>query len=306
MVFGSCRPCMRASERTGFAGRGGHARGRGRSSRWARRRWSSAKWRWAWSSWSAPACWCRTFVHLRSLSPGFDPSKSITATISLQDARYRGLRESESTLQPIRSNASAPFQVFSPPASRSGSRIRGSSTSDSVRSTEDRPYRARDHQRQLHHAGVSAGASSPAPRGARFHGRRPRWRRRRCNRQRGVRDAGTTRGKAYGAAHQCRRDAHDRRDCCDRSCDLVRIRRFQRSPRVAAHRLHSGRAGGRRLFQTRAHVVLPRVGRAEPRLGRAGRRGHSSSVQGVDPLLPIAKMESMSECRPNRSRINGS
>lgn len=31
----------------------------------------------------------RTFVHLRSLSPGFDPSQVVTATISLQDARYQ-------------------------------------------------------------------------------------------------------------------------------------------------------------------------------------------------------------------------
>jgi predicted permease len=31
----------------------------------------------------------RSFVHLRSLSPGFDPSSVITATVSLQDARYR-------------------------------------------------------------------------------------------------------------------------------------------------------------------------------------------------------------------------
>ena len=30
----------------------------------------------------------RTFVHLRSLNPGFDPSNVVTATISLQDARY--------------------------------------------------------------------------------------------------------------------------------------------------------------------------------------------------------------------------
>ena len=30
----------------------------------------------------------RTFVHLRTLSPGFDPSSVITATISLQDKRY--------------------------------------------------------------------------------------------------------------------------------------------------------------------------------------------------------------------------
>lgn len=31
----------------------------------------------------------RTFVHLRTLDPGFDPSNVITATISLQDARYQ-------------------------------------------------------------------------------------------------------------------------------------------------------------------------------------------------------------------------
>jgi predicted permease len=31
----------------------------------------------------------RTFVHLRSLSPGFDPSNVITAMVSLQDARYK-------------------------------------------------------------------------------------------------------------------------------------------------------------------------------------------------------------------------
>jgi predicted permease len=31
----------------------------------------------------------RTFVHLRSLNPGFDPSSVVTATVSLQDARYR-------------------------------------------------------------------------------------------------------------------------------------------------------------------------------------------------------------------------
>jgi predicted permease len=30
----------------------------------------------------------RTFVHLRSLSPGFDPTNVVTATISLQDVRY--------------------------------------------------------------------------------------------------------------------------------------------------------------------------------------------------------------------------
>ena len=31
----------------------------------------------------------RTFVHLRSLNPGFDPSSVITASVSLQDARYQ-------------------------------------------------------------------------------------------------------------------------------------------------------------------------------------------------------------------------
>jgi predicted permease len=31
----------------------------------------------------------RTFVHLRSLDPGFDPSNVITASVSLQDARYQ-------------------------------------------------------------------------------------------------------------------------------------------------------------------------------------------------------------------------
>ena len=31
----------------------------------------------------------RTFVHLRQLDPGFDPSGVITASVSLQDARYR-------------------------------------------------------------------------------------------------------------------------------------------------------------------------------------------------------------------------
>ncbi len=31
----------------------------------------------------------RTFVHLRNLDPGFDPSRLVTATISLEDARYR-------------------------------------------------------------------------------------------------------------------------------------------------------------------------------------------------------------------------
>ncbi len=31
----------------------------------------------------------RTFVHLRTLDPGFDPSNVVTATISLQDARYQ-------------------------------------------------------------------------------------------------------------------------------------------------------------------------------------------------------------------------
>jgi predicted permease len=31
----------------------------------------------------------RTFVHLRTLDPGFDPSDVVTATISLQDARYQ-------------------------------------------------------------------------------------------------------------------------------------------------------------------------------------------------------------------------
>lgn len=31
----------------------------------------------------------RTFVHLRSLDPGFDPTSVVTATVSLQDARYK-------------------------------------------------------------------------------------------------------------------------------------------------------------------------------------------------------------------------
>src|SRR5262249_2388650 len=31
----------------------------------------------------------RTFVHLRSLDPGFDESNLLTASVSLQDARYR-------------------------------------------------------------------------------------------------------------------------------------------------------------------------------------------------------------------------
>lgn len=31
----------------------------------------------------------RTFIHLRSLDPGFDPSNVVTAMVSLQDARYR-------------------------------------------------------------------------------------------------------------------------------------------------------------------------------------------------------------------------
>ena len=48
----------------------------------------------------------RTFVHLRSLNPGFDPSNVITATISLQDKRYedpaRIVRLFEDSLAEIR------------------------------------------------------------------------------------------------------------------------------------------------------------------------------------------------------------
>jgi len=35
----------------------------------------------------------RTFVHLRTLDPGFDPSNVITATVSLQDARYHDVAQ---------------------------------------------------------------------------------------------------------------------------------------------------------------------------------------------------------------------
>jgi predicted permease len=61
----------------------------GRSSRWARRLLVIGEVAMGVVLLVSAGLLVRTFVHLRSLSPGFDPSNVITATISLQDARYQ-------------------------------------------------------------------------------------------------------------------------------------------------------------------------------------------------------------------------
>ncbi len=60
----------------------------GRSSRWARRLLVVGEVAMGVVLLVSAGLLVRTFVHLNTLSPGFDPSNVVTATVSLQDARY--------------------------------------------------------------------------------------------------------------------------------------------------------------------------------------------------------------------------
>src|SRR6185295_5263713 len=58
----------------------------GRSSRWARRLLVVGEVAMGVVLLVSAGLLVRTFIHLKSLSPGFDPSNVVTATVSLQDA----------------------------------------------------------------------------------------------------------------------------------------------------------------------------------------------------------------------------
>ena len=67
----------------------------------------------------------RTFVHLRSLSPGFDPSSVTTATISLQDKRYEDPAKVNRLFADTLAAHPRASPASRPPASRSACRTRG-------------------------------------------------------------------------------------------------------------------------------------------------------------------------------------
>jgi predicted permease len=234
----------------------------------------------------------RTFVHLRSLSPGFDPSSVTTATISLQDKRYEDPvkvnRLFADTLAGIRRQPGVeaagvalglPYtRLLNLGSARWRERFRKTGRNSNV------SYITPGYVEALR-LPVRRGAPSP---------RRTRtdsvpWRSS-TNSSCSVTTRARTSSACTSASPAVARDRRCRRE---RARDVLRSRRRGAPTDRAVCDLHPRDADPGRHVQAGSYLVLAVLGRAL--LGSIAGLPDAirQSVAAVDPLLPIAKMESM-------------
>ena len=185
----------------------------------------------------------RTFMNLRNLDPGFEPRGLVTASVSMQDSRYRTAesinRLFEESLRRVRATAGVESAAISLelPYERLLNRA--------FRFPEMAAWRFVDDQLGLHHARVSGHAADPTPRrpGPDRNGHR-HWTARRAD-QRDVRAHLLARSiPDRPAPPHCRRGAGDRRRHGRRTAttELVNRRHRARAAHVVAARLRARRA----------------------------------------------------------------